>query len=316
MAQIVCFGECMVELSKTLLGGQSWHLGYAGDSYNVAVYLARMGQDVAYMTALGQDEFSNEMRAEWAKENVGAELALTHKHRIPGLYAIRVDEGGERSFTYWRGESAARAFFECSGASAAMAQAAKARLLYVSGITLSLFTEDERAKIHRLAEDVRHAGGQVAFDTNYRAKGWPDALAARRAIEGFGKLANILLPTFEDDVALFGDQSAESCAARWLRLGADEVAVKLGRDGCYAATRDEQQQLAGQAVTNVRDTTGAGDSFNAGYLAARLAGHAPFLAAETGNKLAAVVVQNTGAIIPRIVMPGRIVPPVPAGPTE
>ena len=185
MTQIVCFGECMVELSRTLLGGQSWHLSYAGDSYNVAVYLARMGQNVAYMTALGQDEFSSEMRAEWAKENVGTNLALTHKDRIPGLYAIRVDDQGERSFTYWRGESAARAFFDCTGASSALAQAAKAGLLYTSGITLSLFTDGERARIHRLAEDVRNAGGLVAFDTNYRPKGWADAMTARRAIEGF-----------------------------------------------------------------------------------------------------------------------------------
>ena len=118
-----------------------------------------------------------------------------------------------------------------------------------------------------------------------------------------------MLPTFEDDVALFGDQSAETCAARWMRLGAAEVAVKLGSDGCYVATRDEQRRIAGQSVQNVRDTTGAGDSFNAGYLAARLAGHDPVLAGDTGNKLAAIVVQNAGAIIPRVVMPGRIVPP-------
>jgi 2-dehydro-3-deoxygluconokinase len=316
MTQIVCFGECMVELSRTLLGGQSWHLGYAGDSYNVAVYLARLGQNVTYMTALGDDEFSSEMRAEWARENVGADLTLTHKDRIVGLYAIRVDDQGERSFTYWRGESAARAFFECSGAGTALAQASKARLLYVSGITLSLFTEGERARIYRLAEDVRHAGGWVAFDTNFRPKGWSDAMTARRAIEGFGRLANIALPTLEDDVALFGDQSAEACAARWLRLGVTEVAVKMGGDGCHVATRDEQRRIAGQAVPNVRDTTGAGDSFNAGYLAARLAGHNPTVAAETGNKLAAVVVQHPGAILPRAVMPGRIMPAASVGQAE
>jgi 2-dehydro-3-deoxygluconokinase len=308
MARIICFGECMIELSRSSDGGAGWQQGFAGDSHNVAVYLARLGGDVAYMTAVGQDEYSAEMRGVWAKERIARDLVLTHRDRIPGLYAIRLDDQGERSFTYWRGQSAARAFFDCPGAEAALEAAGAAALLYLSGITLSLFDDAERARILALAATVRAQGGLVAFDSNYRAKGWSDAAAARQAMTSFGAQAHILLPTFEDDAALFGDASPEACAARWRALGAQEVAVKLGAHGCLVSAGETLCRVAGERVDAVRDTTGAGDSFNAAYLAARLAGSDPFAAAASGNRLAAAVVQHSGAIMPRSAMPAGLIP--------
>ena len=305
MAAIVCFGECMVELSKTMLGGKSWAMGYAGDTYNVAVYAQRLGVPTAYMTAIGNDEFSNEMFAEWQGEGVDTSLVLRHPDRIAGLYAIRVDAIGERSFTYWRSHAAAREFFVCAGADRALAQASQAPMLYLSGITLSLFTPDERFRIMTLARAVRQNGGKVAFDTNYRAKGWPDPAEARATFTAFGRLANIVLPTLEDDRSLFGDAGAEGSARRWLDLGAGEVAVKLGGDGAFVATPDAQRHVAARAVANVNDTTGAGDSFNAAYLVHRHCGKDPWEAAKAGTMLAARVIQHPGALLPRALMPLR-----------
>ena len=163
MAQknIVCFGECMIELSRTILGGQSWAVQYAGDSYNVAAYMARLGCTVSYMTALGKDHFSDEMQAEWKDEGVNTDLVVIHPDRIPGLYSIRVDEHGERTFFYWREKSAARAFFDCPGADLSMQRAESADLLYLSGITLSLFSNSERERIYSLARAIRSHGGEV-----------------------------------------------------------------------------------------------------------------------------------------------------------
>lgn len=303
VAELVCFGECMVELSRTMLGGKSWAMGYAGDTYNVAVYAQRLGIPTAYMTAIGNDEFSNEMFAEWQSEGVDTSLVLRHRDRIVGLYAIRVDAAGERSFTYWRSHAAAREFFACPGAEGALTQASKARLLYLSGITLSLFGPDQRSRIMDLARAVRQNGGKVAFDTNYRAKGWPDPAEARETFTAFGRLSDIILPTLEDDRSLFGDVGAEVCARRWLDLGAGEVAVKLGGDGAYVATPDTQRHVEARAVANVNDTTGAGDSFNAAYLAHRLGGKDPWEAASAGTILAARVIQHPGALLPRVLMP-------------
>ncbi len=311
--RVVAFGECMLELGRTVLGGKSWQLGVAGDSYNVAAYLRRLGADVAYMTALGTDQFSDDMRAVWAAETVDTALVVSHPKRIPGLYAITLDSAGERSFTYWRGQSAARAFFECSGASTALRAAGSADLLYISGITLSLFTEAERERVAMLAAGVQRRGGKVAFDTNYRVRGWDDTVTARRAIEGFARHADILLPTFSDDQALFADASPAACARRWLALaatggGPGEVVVKLGEAGALVADGAGETPVAAEKVAAVRDTTGAGDAFNAAYLAARLAGLDPVAAARCGARLAARVVQHSGAIIDRMAMPIHILP--------
>ncbi len=300
---LVCFGECMVELSNSASGERIWSQGYAGDSYNVAVYCRRLGLPTAFMTAIGPDEFSAGMLGEWRAEDIDTSLVLRHPDRVVGLYAIRVDDRGERSFTYWRSKSAAREFFACAGAGNALAQAAKARLLYLSGITLSLFDRDGRARVMELVRAVRHNGGQVAFDTNYRLVGWPDKAEACDVFTAFGRETDIVLPTFEDDQRLFGDSDPAGCAERWLGLGATEVAVKLGAAGALVATPSEHRVVPALNVEIVKDTTGAGDAFNAAYLTHRCAGKTGIAAAEAGHVLAASVVQNAGAILPRALMP-------------
>jgi 2-dehydro-3-deoxygluconokinase len=308
---IISFGECMLELSRTILGGQSWAVHYAGDSYNVAVYMARMGCKVSYMTALGKDHFSDEMLAEWNEQGVNTELVVTHPDRIPGLYSIRVDEQGERTFFYWRDRSAARAFFDCPGADLAMRRAESADVLYLSGITLSLFTHAERERIYALARTIREKGGEVVLDTNYRARGWPDPTTAKQALDHFGRYATMVLPTLEDDQALYGDNSHDRCADRWLNAGVREVAVKLGADGAFVASKTVRELVRPQHQIAARDTTGAGDSFNAAYLAARLNGHSQTVAAQCGNHLAGAVVRHPGAIIRKLLMPTQILPNSP-----
>lgn len=300
---VVCFGECMIELRRAARGADTWAQGFAGDCYNVAAYLQRLGVSTAFMTALGHDEFSKAMLAEWEAEGIATALVLRHPDRIPGLYAIRLDDAGERSFVYWRGQSAARAFFECQGADQACAAAATARLLYVSGITLSLFDDAGRAKIMALAAAVRANGGMVAFDTNYRAKGWLDADDARAAFTAIGHYADIVLPTLEDEQALFGDVDAAACAQRWYGLGVREVVVKQGPHGALVSLGGEQAHVPAAPAAHVTDTTGAGDAFNAAYLAQRLGGATPARSAEAAALLAAEVVQSPGAILPRAAMP-------------
>jgi 2-dehydro-3-deoxygluconokinase len=304
--RVVAIGECMVELSRTVLGGRSWAVGHGGDSYNVAAYMHRLGLDTAYVTALGRDSFSDELREAFAEEGIDTTHVLTHPTRNVGMYAIRVDEGGERSFTYWRSDSAARALFECEGASEAISAAREADLLYVSAITLSLFGSAGRMQLGTLAASVRRNGGRVAFDTNYRVAGWPDVETARRTIAEFGRHVDIVLPTLADDSLLFGDRDAEACARRWHDAGATEVVVKLGEKGALLSA-DRKTTMQPPILSGpVRDTTGAGDSLNAAYLAARLYGIPPEQAIVRGVTLAGAVIGQPGAIIPRYQMPLRL----------
>jgi 2-dehydro-3-deoxygluconokinase len=306
---VVSFGECMLELSHTVLGGKNWALGHGGDTYNFAVYLARIGLKPSFMTAIGRDPFSELLLANWDTDGVDTSMVVRHPDRHPGLYAIRNDDSGERTFVYWRSEAAARAFFECADADRVVQQASKADLLFVSAITLSLFDERGRARIAEIAAAVRNRGGIVAFDTNYREKGWSSALEAKRAIENFARHATILLPTLDDEQKLHTDIDHVMTAKRWLNFGVEEVVVKIGEKGAYVASRDnDHMHVPVDRVLTPKDTTGAGDAFNAAYIGARLRGASPAVAAASGNRLASSVVIHHGAVIPKVVMPTRILP--------
>lgn len=293
--RVVCFGECMLELSRQADGAA--RLAFGGDTLNTALYMARLGDDVAYATALGTDPWSAELTEAWAREGVDTALVLTDPERVPGLYAIRTDDQGERTFTYWRDRSAARNYFNLEAVEAALSAMAGADLLYLSGITLSLFDEAGRARIAEVARAVRERGGKVAFDPNYRPRNWAGgADEARGAIGELMPLVDWALPTFEDEQMLWGDGSAEDTVRRWREAGATLVVAKQGPDGALVSDGLGARLVGTRAVRPV-DTTGAGDSFNAGCLHALLAGVAADDAVRAGHRLAGIVVQHRGAII-------------------
>jgi 2-dehydro-3-deoxygluconokinase len=293
---MIVIGECMLELTRD---ADRWQLGYAGDVFNTALYLSRCGVPTAFMTALGADAFSQELRAEWQADGLDTSLVLTDPSRLPGLYAVRNDADGERHFYYWRERSAARQLFTLPGIAGAIARARAARQLYLSGITLSLFSRAECEQLHEIAAAVRAAQGQVAFDPNYRPAGWRTPEEARAAIRAMARFASIVMPTFADEAALFGDPSPAATVARWHDWGAEQVIVKLGAAGCLVSGPDGAESVPAITVARVIDTTGAGDAFNAGFLAARDAGQNLVQAAHAASRLAALVIQHRGAILPR-----------------
>ena len=295
MSPLIAVGECMLELARD---GERWRLGHAGDTFNTALYLRRLGVPVAYLTALGNDPFSQQMRAAWLAEGIDVSLVLTDPTRLPGLYAIRNDQDGERYFYYWRERSAARQLFTLPGIDAVLQRAGGADQLYLSGITLSIFADLDRARLLALAAAVRARGGQVIFDPNYRPAGWMQVGDARAAIEALAPMVSIALPTQADEAAVFGDMAPEQTADRWRRWGASEVVVKLGSQGCLVAAGEQRDYVSLPGPVTVVDATGAGDAFNAAYLAARLAQRTPVQAARAAHRLASEVIQHPGAILP------------------
>lgn len=290
MARIVCLGEAMVELSGSV--GQ-WNVGFGGDTLNTAIHLARAGHDVAYMTALGADAFSAGLRAAWAAEGIDCGLVLTHAVRQAGLYAITTDDVGERSFAYWRDSSAARALFELDAAGAAMDVAGTADLLCFSLISLAILPAEGREALLGLAARVREAGGKVAFDGNYRPRLWESVEAASRMRDRAIAAADIGLPTFEDEAQLGPVASAQDVAAHWQGLGCGEVVVKLGAQGCLLPGGTP---CPVPAPLQPVDTSGAGDAFNGGYLAARMQGATIAEAGLAGHRVAGWTVMRRGAI--------------------
>ena len=304
MTKIACIGECMIELFEdTASGPGTMRRTYGGDTLNSAVYLARelAGSEaiVHYVTLLGDDPYSAEMLDGWAAEGIDTSLTERLPGGLPGLYMIRVDARGEREFLYWRDRASARRLFATEGAETTLAALAGFDWLYFSGITLAILCAEGRGKLMNLCETVRKQGGHVAFDTNYRPRLWPDGQAAREVIGQAWRHASIALPTFEDEVALFGDADAAATLARLRDAGCTEIAIKRGADPCIVATEDTLSEVAAHRVAQVIDSTAAGDSFNAGYIAARINGRPPGEAAMAGHALASHVIGQRGAIIRR-----------------
>jgi 2-dehydro-3-deoxygluconokinase len=304
MIRVASIGECMIELRHR--SATELDLAYGGDTLNTAVYLARLTGErdvrVDYVSALGDDAYSDGMLAMWQGERIGTDLVARLPRRLPGLHTIRTDAQGERSFTYWRSASAARDMLRGERAEQVAAALAGYDLLYLSGITLSILDPAQRAALLALADAVRAQGGRVAFDGNYRPVGWPDPAAARAAFEEMLARVDIALPTLDDEQALFGVTDARESAERLHRQGVAEVAVKLGQRGCSLSSAEFTGAIPAEPVDAVVDSTAAGDSFNAGYLAARLLGAEPARAARLGNRLAARVIGYPGAIIPAAAM--------------
>lgn len=306
MADIVMVGEGMIELSR--VGGPNiaahgddtsphagWRLGYGGDTLNTAIHLARSGDRVRFLTALGDDPFSADLRAQWIAEGIDPAAILTHPTAGPGLYAISLDAAGERTFTYWRSDSAARRLFDAPGIAEAVAGAVDVDLVGFSLISLAVLPDAGREALLALCRHIRARGGRVAFDGNYRPQLWRDASEARRWHDRAIAVCDIGLPTREDEAVMGRLGDAPAIAARWAALGAEEVVVKLGAEGALV----DGAVVPPPARLAPRDTSGAGDAFNAGYLHARLRGVSPADAALAGHRIAAWVVMRPGAIPPR-----------------
>ncbi len=301
--RVICFGEVMAELAG--LEAETVRVGVGGDTFNTAVYLARLGTPVRYATALGADPFSLRIRQRMELEGVADDLVMTAPDRNCGLYAIELDDTGERSFTYWRSQSAARQFLDMPQSETVLAEMAKADVLYLSGISLSLFQAPRQLeKLVDLVRAVRSSGGEVVFDTNYRPAGWASKAQAGNAIRAVMPMVSLALPTFEDEQALFDFDHVEACGDFWRDAGVSEVIVKCGPRGAWSG-RDRAWVAPPEIITPL-DTTGAGDSFNAGYLHARLSGASCRESISRAHALAAAVLGVRGALLPTgVPLPGQ-----------
>jgi 2-dehydro-3-deoxygluconokinase len=295
MKRFVSVGECMVEMS----GGEdgTYRLGFAGDTLNTAWYArARLGADwqVDYVTALGDDVYSQQIVDFLAENHIGIGHIQKIPGRRPGLYMIHQHDG-DRHFTYWRGQSAARSMADVP--EALETAFAGADIAYFSGISLAILGPRGRGKLLKAINKAKLGGARVAFDPNERPTLWTSPRVMGSTITVAATVADVVLPTFPDEQALFGDTDPDAVADRYLGCGAEEVVVKNGGEPALVATREKRTYVAPPPGAKSVDPTGAGDSFNGAYLAARAQGASPFDAAEAAHKIAGKVIGHRGALV-------------------
>jgi 2-dehydro-3-deoxygluconokinase len=298
MTRVASIGECMIELKQAEHGLYSRWFG--GDTLNTSVYLARLGVCVDYITALGDDPLSDEMLQGWRDEGVGTDKVARLRGKLPGIYLIATDTKGERRFFHWRDTAAVRSLLDLPETEAMLQSLGSYDVVYLSAVTLSILP-GSRAKLLAALRQARAGGARVAFDTNFRIRGWPDLDVARAVFRETFDTSDIVLASTEDLLPLYPNESTDGLLAK---IPGNEVVLRLAEPKSIVRVAGTTHAVAAAPLTApVVDTTAAGDSFSAAYIAARLAGREPVEAARAGHRLAGVVVCHPGAIIPRAAMP-------------
>ncbi len=292
----ISVGECMAELQAGNDG--LYRLGFAGDTLNTTWYVKALTnpQDMAidYLTCVGNDQLSQKMLAFLTANGIGTRFIREISDRTVGLYLITLT-GAERDFTYWRNASAARLLAD--NEEVLRAALAQADVIYFSGVTLAILSPRHRKILLSILRALKLRGTTIAFDTNIRRKLWPSEPAMKKAmIEGY-KVVTIALPTFDDDRVLFGDATPLDCAKRIAGYGVQEIVVKNGSNPCVVSAGQNLFSVSPYPVDGILDTTGAGDSFNAGYLAARIANKTPVESAKLAHSVAGRVICGHGALL-------------------
>jgi len=303
MKRIALLGECMIELNGTPFGDMQQAFG--GDTLNTAIYLARASQptdiQVSYLTAMGQDPLSQQIIARWQQAGIDTSVVLIDQQRHPGLYLIQLDEHGERTFLYWRNDSAARYLMQHPQLPLLKQAVSDVDALYLSGISLAILPAADRQALLQWLGELHRAGVAIIFDSNYRPALWQSPADTRACYQQLLAITALALVTDDDEQALWGDVDVQQTLLRLKAAGVQKAVVKQGAAGCtYQALQTSQPAITipTQAVKTVVDTTSAGDSFNAGFLAGCLQGLPPEECARMGHQLAGIVIQHKGAIIP------------------
>lgn len=292
---ILSVGECMIEFFRRADG--NWVQGFAGDTLNTAWAMRALlpeSQEVSYVTRIGRDGFSDQLLTFLNDAGIGTGLIKRDGERQLGLYSIETDDKGERTFSYWRSVSAAR---HLADDKETLDQAfAKARLVYLSGITLAVLTRTGRSNLMDALGQRGQRDFEVAFDPNIRPALWEDAGTMCGAITAAAEKADIVLPTHDDEATAFGDSDAGATLARYRALGPKTVIVKNGAEPTLCSDGATQHQLAITNPVSPLDTTGAGDAFNGAFLAELLQNRSLTDAARTAQSVSAMVIGQRGAL--------------------
>lgn len=297
---VAVIGECMIELSGQPFLPQQQHFG--GDTLNTALYLSRLIPSLHphYITGLGTDTYSALMQKAWEDEGINCQSVITIPEKLPGLYAIEIDACGERSFHYWRNDAAARYITTDHRFAEQLNALPDNSVIYLSGISLAILTPEGKEALLTQLIHLKQRGFTLIVDSNYRPRLWDSIPHAQEWFKKLYSISDIALVTGDDEQLLwqYSASTEQDIAQRLHQWGNQNVIVKLGASGAYWSDGKNAGYISPKPIDSVIDTTAAGDSFNAAFIAAWLQNHSLPTCCLWGNTLAGLVIQHHGAIIP------------------
>jgi 2-dehydro-3-deoxygluconokinase len=298
---VLFIGEAMLELvnkSDTTIAKS-----FAGDVYNSGVYMKRAYPNIScgFMSAVGQDLLSDEFIAKSQGESLDmSAVALSATHHL-GIYMVVNDETGERSFIYWRNNSAAKSTISTLSSQQINDIESKYTndgVLFFSGITLAILHPNERVLFWDLVSKMQEAGSLIVFDPNYRPQLWESIAVAKQETEKAFAVSDWLMPGLDDFKALYGHTTVQECLDFCAQFTFAELILKQGEKSVHVINDDGHNEFEIVKSKNVVDTTSAGDAFNGVYLGSRFSGLTPKMSTQLANYAASKVIETPGAIMP------------------
>ena len=309
MNNIIVMGECMVEFGRADQDNL-YKKSFAGDVFNTGIYIKRCVKEqanVKFLTAIGNDENSNELLAMMATESLDTSLVYQSSSAQMGLYMINVDDDGERSFSYWRETSAAKQVVNFLSDDIDNPALSQVDSFFFSGISIAILTSEDREKLWHFILQLKSSGTTIVFDPNYRPILWTSMNEARKAYAAAFELADIALPGVDDHMALYNAKNAEDVAGFLEQFSINEIIIKNGAKGMLLSINGIRTYVEVEPVKSVVDTTSAGDAFNGSYLSARLLGKSPEQSAVFASKVSGCVIQHKGAIVDKAVFNQQLI---------
>ncbi len=292
--RVISVGECMVEMAPSSHDGL-FQMAFAGDTLNTAWYLKRLqpAWSIDYLTGVGVDQASDNMTEFLTGAGLGTDHISVQQDRTVGLYLIELADG-ERSFSYWRSASAARLL---AVDKSLLDRAFDAQdMVYFSAITIAILEGNGLETFLASLKQARAAGATIVFDPNLRPKLWPSIDAMCEAVTKAAQASDVILPSHDDEATFFGDADPQATLARYLNAGASTVVVKNGGGEILYSDDGNTGQVIPAQITEIVDTTAAGDSFNAGFLA-QFGDSDIETAIHAGCTLAGKVICGRGALV-------------------
>jgi sugar/nucleoside kinase (ribokinase family) len=264
-----------------LLGG--------GSAANTAVALARLGVPCHFAGTVGDDVYGRFAADSLARAGVDVDLVEATAEAPTVMVIVVVPADGERLIYVWPPTGGAHGSLR---AEAAVTAVRDAEWLHVSGICLRV--PQSRAALLAAMEQAQSDGVPVSFDLNLRLENWGWDDGFRTVVQEAVERSDVVVGAATDEIAALAEIDDPVAAAMILAGDARLVVARLGSEGAFACSAGEVVRSDGFDV-QVADTVGAGDAFNAGFIAARMAGGDVGEALRWGNAVGALTVSRPGA---------------------
>ncbi|RPF54303.1 sugar kinase [Aquisalibacillus elongatus] len=262
-----------------------------GAESNVAIGLSRLGHTVSWFSQLGEDPFGRYILKTIRGEGVNVSTCQFTNEAPTGLLFKEQLSAEDVNVYYYRHQSAA-SFMKPEQLQED--SIANAKVLHITGITPAL-SESAYATVMKAIEIAKKNNVSVSFDPNLRLKLWSEE-RAKEVLSEIVKMADIILPGMDEGEFLTGQTQPEAISEALDPHKEKTIIIKLGDEGAYYSSENEEGYVPGYSVKQVVDPVGAGDGFAAGIISGILRKEPIDQVVRRANAIGAMVVSMTGDI--------------------